>query len=336
MRHFARYLTATALVLTVPTVALAQAPDVSKILADTRQALGGSKLDQVQSLAIEGRSTTVTPAGARTTEFEMALQLPDKFMRRDVLAAMGNMSVYRVSGFNGPDGLIHEIDRPPQLAGGGGGGRVLIGTGPSNPAIMGADLTPEQREAQRHELLLASKQEYARLALGMFAAAPVVFPLEFSYAGEAESPEGTAHVLDVKGEGGFAARLFIDTKTHLPLMLTWMDKEPLSMTMGGAGGGMAGMGGGGRGGVSVQGGAGMSAADLEKLKQEMAERMKEAEANRRIVEFHVYYGDFKTVSGVKLPHRLQFSIDGEPSREMQFDRVRMNARIDQRKFQVTK
>jgi hypothetical protein len=329
MRRLARL--AAIAVLAAPVGISAQPPDASKILADTRQALGGGKLDQVQSLAIEGRSTTVTPAGARTTEFEMALQLPDKYMRRDVLAAMGNMSVYRVSGFNGPDGLINEIDRPPQLA--GGGGRVLIGTGPSNPAAMGADLTPEQREEQRRGLLLSTRQEYARLALGLFGAAPAVYPLEFSYAGEAESPDGTAHVLDVKGEGDFAARLFIDTKTHLPLMLTWMDKEPLQMTMGG---GMAGMGGGGRGGMVVQGGGGMSAADLEKLKQEVAERMKEAEANRRVVEFHVYYGDFKTVSGVKLPHRLQFSIDGEPSREMQFDRVRVNARIDQRKFQVTK
>ena len=34
--------------------------------------------------------------------------------------------------------------------------------------------------------------------------------------------EGKADVLDVTGEGGFAARLFIDQKSHLPLMLTWM------------------------------------------------------------------------------------------------------------------
>ena len=37
---------------------------------------------------------------------------------RSVLAAMGNMSIYRNSGFNGGQ-VIEEIDRPPNLAGGG-------------------------------------------------------------------------------------------------------------------------------------------------------------------------------------------------------------------------
>ena len=54
------------------------------------------------------------------------------------------------------------------------------------------------------------------------------YPLTFTHGGTAESPDGTADVVDVKGED-FAARLFIDSKTHLPLMLSWMDKEPLRM-----------------------------------------------------------------------------------------------------------
>ena len=67
---------------------------------------------------------------------------------------------------------------------------------------------------------------------------PAFYPLTFTYAGEAEAPEGKADVIDVKGEGDFAVRLFVDQKTHMPLMLSWMDKEPLVMTMtsGGPGG----------------------------------------------------------------------------------------------------
>ena len=57
-------------------------------------------------------------------------------------------------------------------------------------------------------------------------------PLEFKYAGQAEAPDGKADVLEVQGPDGFTAKLFVDGKTHLPLMLTWMDKEPLVMTMG--------------------------------------------------------------------------------------------------------
>jgi hypothetical protein len=311
---------AAAAVLAAPVLAFAQAPDPVAILAEMRRALGGDKLNEVRTLAIEGTSTTVTGGGARTTELEMAVQLPDKFMRREVIAAMGNMSVYRVSGFNGPDGLINEVDRPPQLA---GGGRMVFGYGPSNPMAVGVELTPEQREEQRQALLESVRRDYARLALGLFGAAPAVYPLEFAYAGEAESPDGKAHVLDVKGEGGFAARLFVDVTTHRPLMLTWMDKEPIQMTMGGSG-------------VQMQAGAGMSAADRERMMQEAQARLKEAEANRRVVEFQLFYGDFKTVGGVTLPHRFQYSIDGNPSREIAFERVRLNQRIDQRKFQVSK
>ena len=30
----------------------------------------------------------------------MAFEAPDKFMRRDLLVALGNMSIYRITGFN--------------------------------------------------------------------------------------------------------------------------------------------------------------------------------------------------------------------------------------------
>ena len=46
------------------------------------------------------------------------------------------------------------------------------------------------------------------------------------YAGEAESPDGKAFVIDVKNADGFAARLFIDEKTHLPLMVTYKGPQP--------------------------------------------------------------------------------------------------------------
>src|SRR5204862_4012393 len=65
------------------------------------------------------------------------------------------------------------------------------------------------------------KQDFARLTLGMFAASFSSYPLTFGYAVQAEAPEGKADVIDVKGDGNFAARLFTDNKTHLPLMLSW-------------------------------------------------------------------------------------------------------------------
>ena len=72
----------------------------------------------------------------------------------------------------------------------------------------------------RRARLNAVKQDYARLALGLFASSSA-YPLTYWYAAIAEAPQGRADVLDVKGEGNFALRLFINTDTRLPIMVTW-------------------------------------------------------------------------------------------------------------------
>ena len=127
------------------TPAGAQGGDVGKLMADVREALGGTRLDGVKTMAVEGRSLRTNQAGNTVeSEFEMAMELPDKFMRKDVLAALGNMSVYRTSGFNG-DGVINEVDTPPQLSGGGHIVMRFQTAGGSGDQPQ----TPEQKEAAR-------------------------------------------------------------------------------------------------------------------------------------------------------------------------------------------
>ena len=72
----------------------------------------------------------------------------------------------------------------------------------------------------RRARLATVKQDYARLALGLFAASSG-YPLTFSYAAVAEAPQGRADVLDAKGEGAFALRYFINSETRLPIMVSW-------------------------------------------------------------------------------------------------------------------
>ncbi|RPJ64533.1 MAG: hypothetical protein EHM24_22685, partial [Acidobacteria bacterium] len=217
------------------TPAFAQGGDAERIMAGVRDALGGKKLDSVKSLTVEGRSLRTNQAGTTTEHaFEMAMELPDRYMKKEVLSALGNMSVYRTSGFNG-DGLINEIDTPPQLS---GGGHIVMRVQTVGPGGPGGPLTPEQQEANRKNLLANTKRDFARMILGMFGTSPAAFPLTFTYGGVAESPDGKADVIDIKGEGEFAARLFVDSQTHLPLMLSWMDKEPMIVQrmVGGSGG----------------------------------------------------------------------------------------------------
>jgi len=325
-----------------------QGRDANQILAGARTALGGEKLAAVRTLTAVGRTVRTNQAGNTVeNEFELALELPDKYLMRNVMMAMGNMSIYRNTGFNGGQ-VIEEIDRPPSLSGGTFYMRV---SGPGGGAVDPEKMTPEQKAEFDQKRLLANKKEYARLALGMFAASPAAFPLELSDGGQAESADGKADVIDVKGEDGFAARLFIDSQTHLPLMLSWMDKEPLVMQMRGPGGGAAGPGGGGAVTMTMSGGGGvtadakrsaqadgasMSKEDRDKLMKDLEARRKDAEAKLRTVEYRVFYADYKSVGGVQLPHRIQRSIDGKPTEEMVFDSIKVNPKIDAKKFQVSK
>jgi len=321
----------------VPALVAGQGGDIAKILGDVRKALGGDRVE-VKSVSAVGRSQRSRSDGTSAEfGFELFIELPDKFMKRDVMAAMGPTSIYRMSGFNG-DGLINEVDTPPSLS---TGGHLMIRMAPGG-GMPGQQETPAQIEESRKRQLANHKQEFARLALGMFASSFGAYPVELTYGGEAESADGKAYVVSVKGEGNFAAKLFIDTKTNLPLMLSWMDKEPLQVTMGGGPNvGRSGGGGAGGGGTVVVAGGGHpgmsgSPADLERMQKEMEERVKEAEAKRRVVEYRLFYADYKTFNGVKLPTRIQRMVDGNPTDELAFDRVQVNGKIDPKKFEPTK
>ncbi|MCC7185042.1 MAG: hypothetical protein IT185_02290 [Acidobacteria bacterium] len=315
--------------LAVPALVIGQAGDVNKVLADMRAALGGAdKVAAVKSMTAVGRTLRTNQAGTTSeSEFELAMELPDKYMMRTVLANMGQMSIYRNAGFNG-NGLINLIDQPPSLGGGGGGGMQVITRAGGPMMAPGATPTAEQKAESDRLQVLSHKRDFARLALGLLGSSYPAFPLEFSYAGEAEAADGKAHVIDVKGADDFTARLFIDTKTNMPLMLSWMALEPLVMQQ-------TINRGGGPGQPMVMSGN-MSAEERTKMMEDMAARQKEAEANRKMVDYRVHYSNFRAVGGVKMPHTLQRSVAGKPVEEMTFESIKVNPKIDAKKFEITK
>ena len=330
-----------------PALVLGQAGDVNKILADMRAALGGAdKVAAVKTLTAVGKTARTNAQGTTTEgDLELAMELPDKYVTRSVVVNMGTMSVYRNAGFNG-NGVINEVENPPNLS--GGGATIMFRTA-GGPA-PGQAATPEQKAAMDQRMLMTAKKDFARMTVGMFGSSYEAFPVEFSYAGQADAPEGKAHVIAVKGADNFDAKLFVDTKTNLPLMLSWSDREPMVMTQninrgGGPGGGQTmvmGGGGstvtaGGRGGQPVtQGGQPMTEEERAKMLADAEARMREAEAARKIVEYRIYYSNFKPVNGVLLPHTLQRSIDGKPSEETTFEEIKVNPKIDTNKFTVSK
>jgi hypothetical protein len=308
-------------VLVAETLAIgqgSQGSQVASVLAELRQALGGEQaLAAVKTVAIEGTRTRVVAEGqSRGSAFEMAMELPGRFVQKQVLGNFNGIEITRTSGFSQGE-LIEKADTPPQM----GGGHMVIRM--ASGGMVGGEPTPEQLASQQASQLASVRRDFARLALGMFGAGTEAVPLEFAYAGLAESPETKAHVLAVTGPDGFEAKLFVDTTSHLPLMLSWMDKEPVVMQVGGPG----------TGGLQVFQRGGGSPQDAERVRAGMEQRMREAEANRRVVEYRLFYADYKVFDGVRFPTRLQRMIDGSPVEETAFEKVKVNGKLDPKIFE---
>jgi hypothetical protein len=181
------------------------------IVAAAREALGGEKkLAAVKTVVATGRTRQVRGDNLVPIEFEIAIELPDKYVRKDEIPAQESGPTQ--TGFSGETLLQFPApSAPPARAGG--------------PPPQ----TPEQMAAAGRMRLNTIKQDFARLTLGMFAGTSSAYPVTFSYVGKAEAPQGKADVLDVKGPAGpgaFAGRLFINADTHLPIMITWTAPAP--------------------------------------------------------------------------------------------------------------
>jgi hypothetical protein len=52
------------------------------------------------------------------------------------------------------------------------------------------------------------------------------------------------------------------------------------------------------------------------------------------VEHRLYFADYREVDGLQLPFRIRHAVAGETTEETTFDRYRINARVDARRFAV--
>jgi len=203
--------------------------DASAILAQAREALGGEKrLSAVKNFVATGRTRQVRGDNLVPIEFEIAVELPDKYVRKDEIPAQESGPTS--TGFNGNELIQLPVPTAPVLP--AGDGRA---GGPPAPS-------PAQLEAMRTARVAAVKQDFVRLTLGMFAGSFDSYPLTFTYVGQAEAPQGKADVIEAKAPPNFTMRLFVNSETHLPIMVSW--QAP------------AGRGGPGRGGPGGPGGPG--------------------------------------------------------------------------------
>lgn len=254
----------------------------TELVAQARAALGGEQaLAKVHGLSATG--TLRRLIGDRTVEGETTfdLQLPDKMFRADSLDPMGGHNgaiVVTGSGINGDKVLrSSRIENAPPGA--------VIRTPP--PPAPGSDA-----EAQA---LRNSRAELARMTIALLLTTPSSMPVEFTAAGQAESPDGRADVVDVKGPNSFAVRLFLDATSHRPLMLTYRGVVPRMVVQTQ------------RGGTPPP----PAAAPMPP-------------GDREPVEVTMFLDDYRKVDGVQLPHHITRSVDGEANEELTFTKITIN------------
>jgi len=292
-----------------PAAYLAQeAGKAAEILSAARKAIGGGRLDALKTFSVEAGVQRNVGGMQLNSDVDIYLELPDKYARVENMSAGPGMMIAGAgtSGFNG-DRVLQKIGAGP------GGGGMIIRMGGSGNALPSAEKpTAEQLEQMKIAALRNSKNEASRLMLGWFAMAHPAAHAAYTYLGEAESVEGKAYVLEAQSADGLAARLFIDEQTHLPLMVTYKGAQPRVVNQSMSAGGHV---------VTQSGDAAKQAIET-------------ARQPAPLVDFTVYFEDWRDADGVKFPFKMRRATEGNTVEEWSLSKAKVNPKIDPKKFAV--
>jgi hypothetical protein len=271
------------------------------LMAEARKAVGGEeKLAAITRLQVTGTFLRSTgPDQIIDGDFDVLLELPDKY-RKNELTGFAGANVDRTEVLNGTDVWDDTASAAGRGFGGGGFGRDRGGRGGFGGGRGGGrqgDAGPPGLDDRLKEQLRRVRQaELARLTLVWLLTTdgPV------AWIGTAESPDGTADVLEVR-PNGVVTRLFLEPKTHMPLMISWQGQPS-------RGGDLNQRRGGGRN--AAQGGRGRGATETG------------GAPGQATLELHM--SEYKTVNGIKLPHLITRGTEGTTQEELKIKGFKIN------------
>jgi hypothetical protein len=261
-------------------VALKAETPAERMLALARQAIGGADgVERVRTLTATGRFRRVLAEMEMEGELDLALQPPDKLLRTETLRLRGH-AITRQLGVNGSRLLRSTRNQAD-------GSRA-------DPFALpkGAPRVVSEEELERG-LVRLQRAEMARLLMVWLVTPPPGWGLDLTYVGRAESPEGAADVIEARGPHDFWARLFLDARTHRPLLLAYQGVRPP--------------------GRSRPSPSAVTPPPLE--------------------EFQLFVADYRTVGPLVLPHRVTVSVGADTTEEWDIDTFRINPPLDADAFE---
>jgi hypothetical protein len=312
------------LVIFIHATALSQNNDAkaTEILNQARAAIGDqAKLNSLQSLSFSGSSRRVLGEREVNGEIEFELLMPDKIKRTTISSIFPGADATTTEVINGDQVWFDFIsNNPPGAAGPGGGARGRMGGGPGGPIGPGGG-NPEARQN-------ITRTDILRMLLGILVISPI--KADYSYAGEAKAPDGTAHVIEVKGPGNSVSRVYVDQKTYRVLMVSYRGRN-FQMIRGGRGGPPGqdqeqapgqrqGQGQGQRPELTPE--------EIEKRRKDRAEQM----ARIPEVDIFIRFGEYKNVNGLNLPHLITRSTGSNINEELTIEKYKLNPKLNPDKF----
>lgn len=317
---------ALALAAAIGTAAPASAQDAkaAEILGKTRQAIGGKKLDALKTLSLEATMQRHVSNMQLSSEIEMFFEMPDKYLRSETSGR--SMGAPMTTGFNGEKAIIPA---GTSMSAGGATMTFRMGPGGMAPPDEAPKLTPEQRAQLNEAQLRSQRTEVSRFMLGWLGSAHPSLKAQYTYAGEAESADGKAHVIDVKDSDGFAARLFVDQNNFLPLMVTYKGRAPRMITSGGPMTTLR------QSGAAPAGGSQAPLTEEERKKlQQDTEKVQQSLQQQPEVEFSLFFDDWREIDGIHFPHVMRRAVAGATNEEWTINKVKINPKIDTKKFAI--
>jgi len=291
------------------------------ILSEARKAIGGEdKLAAIKTLEIKG----IARRGATDVNLEgdltISVERPDKYLRKEAII-LGNAAIDIVEGLNGSQAWQEQkfsgnMNFGNDDGGGNRGGGNRGGGFPNQQQQQAnaAPADPAAQAAQEQAQLVARQTEVARvvLAILMTTERPV------RYVGQAASPQATAEVIEMDVPDGNPVRILIDTKTYMPLMLTWtgVAQDPIAQLAGRIGfrgrgrGNRGGFFGGNRGNQPQQTAKVVSADELAKP-----------------TTLRMYLSDYRVVNGIKLPHLITRGSGDQVTEEWEIKSYKINPNL---------
>lgn len=273
-----------------------KAAKAKELMKQTRTALG---CDGLESLSIQGTSRQKMGETETGGDLELSMILPSKFYKSSVISPMAGLELTRVEVLNGENAWTDFQNNAPA------GSHMVFRAGGS---VNGNSL-----DAQK-AMQLYQRQEWTRLLLGIIGQGPSSIPLEFSYVGEAEAPDGVADVIEVQSKGiGLNAQLFLDQKTHRPLMLSYQGRKPVARMVTRQ--------------ISPEDAKKKTPEELEKEMKESREKAQAQAQQEPMVEIQLRFEDFQPEGKATLPHRITRTIDGKLTEEWTLTKFKINPSI---------